>query len=72
MTEITLTLEQLQTAFDRAEDETAAHFNGQTCSMKNVDGNHECPICYFRMQVKHLLGLPSAMDVNTKALNNEL
>lgn len=51
------TLKQLNDAFDKAENITAAHFNSQACSMLSVDGKHECPICYFRIQVKDLLGV---------------
>jgi uracil-DNA glycosylase len=51
------TINQLNDAFGQAENITAAHFNGQTCSMLSADGNHECPICFFRIQVKKLLGV---------------
>lgn len=55
MNEQTFTLEELQKAFDVAEQETAEHFNGQTCSMESVDGENECPICDFRIRVKNIL-----------------
>lgn len=43
---------QLQAAFDKAEVDTAHMFDGQTCMMKTVEGHNDCPICYFRKQVK--------------------
>lgn len=47
--------ERLDQAFGLAENDTAEHFNSQTCSMVNKDGESECPICYFRQRVKHHL-----------------
>lgn len=46
---------QLQIAYDKAEQDTANHFDGKTCSMRNIEGIDTCPICYFRMQVKSYL-----------------
>lgn len=54
---ITVTLEQLNSAFDKAENETADQYNSQVCSMNDRDGNDTCPICYFRQQVKKHLGI---------------
>lgn len=50
-----VTLEMLNKAFDIAEQETADWFNGHTCSMENQRGDSECPICFFRRRVKHIL-----------------
>ncbi len=47
----------LALAFDKAEMETARMYNGHTCSMKNINGEEDCPICYFRKRVKEHLGL---------------
>jgi len=54
---VKLTLSQIQAAFDKAEQETADHFKGQTCSMIDRDGYHACPICHFRRLVKVHLGI---------------
>lgn len=48
---------ELQSAFDKAENETAEQFKSQTCTMEDKDGNHTCPICYFRRRVKHYMGI---------------
>lgn len=53
-------IERLDEAFHTAENMTATHFNSQTCSMLSVDDKHECPICYFRISVKQLLGIKIA------------
>lgn len=50
-------METLNRAFDIAESETANWFNGHTCVMENKKGDQECPICFFRRRVKHILGL---------------
>lgn len=52
-----ITMEELRRAFDRAEQETADHFNQQTCALDNKDGVPECPICFFRIQVRKHLGM---------------
>lgn len=49
---IEVSLEQLQKAFNQAEDDTAVMFESKTCSMEDKDGEHRCPICYFRERVK--------------------
>lgn len=54
-------LENINMAFNRAEEETAAQFNSQTCSMPDKDGDHTCPICFFRKRAKFYMGL----DVNS-------
>lgn len=55
-----ISLTELQEAFDRAEQATAEHFDGQTCSMTNIHGEQECPICFFRKMVKNYLGIENA------------
>lgn len=57
-----LTPEMLQAAFNEAENETAARFGQQTCSMVDVDGVETCPICDFRARVKAKLGFAPATD----------
>lgn len=57
-----VTLEMLNHAFDIAEQETADWFNSHTCSMENKEGRQECPICFFRRRVKHVLGLAVQPD----------
>ncbi len=52
-------LPALNDAFTKAEQETATHFDGATCSMPTIDGDETCPICYFRGRVKVHLGLGS-------------
>ena len=54
---IELTPRQMHDAFIAAEQETAKHFNGQTCAMKTKDGNETCPICYFHIAYKKHLGI---------------
>lgn len=49
-------LEALNHAFGLAENETAEQFGGKTCSLVDKDGNSTCPICFFRIRVKHHLG----------------
>jgi hypothetical protein len=62
MDKITITLDQLNQAFDKAEGETAHQFNSQTCSLEDRDGKQTCPICYFRQQVKKYLGIAEAEE----------
>lgn len=49
--------DQLYTAFQAAEQETAEQYGGQTCGMLDKDEKFTCPICYFRQRVKAHLGL---------------
>jgi hypothetical protein len=55
-----ITLEELNRAFDHAENMTAKNFMQQTCSMENVHGEQVCPICFFRSIVKSSLGIENA------------
>lgn len=50
--EITLTLAELNAAFDKAEGETHDRFQGKLCSAETVDGIQTCPICDFRKRVR--------------------
>lgn len=52
-----ITPAQLERVFDLAEQKTAEQFGAEMCAMMNRNGNHECPICYFRARVKIELGL---------------
>ncbi len=52
----------LRQIFDTAETETAAEFEGRTCSMLNRYGEETCPICYFRQRVKEHLRLLAPPD----------
>lgn len=52
-----ITLEQFQEAFMKAEVEASEHFEGKTCSLENKNGQHECPMCYLSIRIKHHLGL---------------
>lgn len=54
---VSIYFDQLQAASDKAEQDTATRYNSQTCSLQDVDGNHTCPICYFRQRVKVYLGI---------------
>jgi len=53
--QLTVTFEELCQIFARAEHDTAAYFDGRTCSLLNKDGRHECPICYFSREVHKAL-----------------
>lgn len=44
----------LREASSEAENQVAAHFNGETCSMVNKDGQGECPICSFTLRFRSL------------------
>jgi len=55
-----ITGEQLQTAFDIAEVETAHKFDHQTCGMRDKEGKIMCPICFFQTKVREHLGIPGA------------
>lgn len=59
----------LQIAFDLAENETAAHYGGATCSMPNSDGGEDCPICYFRGRVR--IYLSELLDANLTLYEEE-
>lgn len=48
-------IDEINQAFDVAESETSNQYNKQTCTMKDIDGNETCPICYFRARVKNNL-----------------
>lgn len=49
---INITIQQLNDAFNKAENETAEQYNKQTCSLKDKDGDETCPICFFRQRVR--------------------
>lgn len=51
------TSEQLMDAFNKAENETAEQFASRTCSIEDKNGEHTCPICYFRKRVRAHLGI---------------
>lgn len=64
-----VTPEELQIAFDLAEDETARQYSERTCSLMDKDGNETCPICFFRQRVKnHLKIIDVDLVVDPKAL----
>lgn len=52
---VEITPEMLEFAFNVAECRVAEQFNGRTCSMKNKDGNDDCPICWFRAETKRII-----------------
>lgn len=57
----TFTEADLQRAFNDAETDTAAHFDGRTCSLEDKNGNAACPLCHFRARVKIALGIRPAL-----------
>ncbi len=56
----TITKEQWQQAFYKAESETVDHFPDHSdalCGAKNKDGEYECPLCYMSIRLKENLGI---------------
>ena len=66
-----ISLDQLNAAFQKAEQDTAEMFDGQTCSMTDIHGEDTCPICFFRMQAKKYLGIENAAESDPPTLPGE-